>query len=74
MMRELDQSLSQAAKASPATAATGAGAVVAVIDIRGQMVYSASVGGCVCVISRAVGSFNQVTVEADPIADGRKAR
>jgi hypothetical protein len=53
-------------------ARSGAGAVVAVIDLKDNVLHAASVGGCVCLIARSVGSFKQATAEADLVANGLK--
>ncbi len=57
-----------------AKGATGAGAAIAVVDLRKGQVYAATVGGCLCLVARSVGSFQRATTEFDAVADGRGAR
>ncbi len=55
-------------------AGSGAGAVVAVINLQNNKLYSASVGGCICMVVQTTGSFSRSLTEAVVVADGRKFR
>ncbi|GAX74869.1 hypothetical protein CEUSTIGMA_g2315.t1 [Chlamydomonas eustigma] len=72
MMCEIDEGLAKSSRIKPLKGCSGAGAVVAVIDLRNNVLHAASVGGCVCLISHSVGSFKQATAEADLVANGLK--
>ena len=44
------------------------------IDLTTNVLHAVTVGGGACLVARTVGSFYQSSVEADVVADGRKAR
>jgi hypothetical protein len=45
-----------------------------VINLVSNELHAVTVGGCVCLLERSCGGFHSVKVQAEAVADGRKAR